>query len=236
MDDLNECFRVLGIRPDATQEEIERAFRKMSHAWHPDKFPAGDLKAEAEEMQKQINNAYARLRNYRPSGTHKASSREDKRPAEDGGHEEQKTTERGTPPPSTNHSTHPRDFAKHLHHDDIVAAIRDTEHKTSGEIRVCISHKHVDDPVAAAQAEFLRLGMNKSAERNGVLIFVAPRAHKFAVIGDKAVHAKCGDEFWRKLADAMSDYFRKAEFTPGIIHGVQKAGDLLAEHFPRQRA
>ena len=128
---------------------------------------------------------------------------------------------------------HPRTFAKHLHHDKIVAAIHDAEHKTSGEIRVSISHKHIDDPVAAAQAEFLRLGMNKSSERNGVLIFVAPRARKFAVVGDEAVHKKCGDEFWRKLADAMAGYFRKAEFTPGIIHGVQKAGDLLAEHFPR---
>jgi uncharacterized membrane protein len=130
---------------------------------------------------------------------------------------------------------HPKAFAKHLQHDSIVAAIRDTEHKTSGEIRVSISHKHIDDPVAAAQAEFMRLGMNKSQGQNGVLIFVSPRAHKFAVIGDEAVHAKCGDEFWQKLAAAMSGYFRKAEFTPGIIHGVQKAGDLLAEHFPRQR-
>ena len=130
---------------------------------------------------------------------------------------------------------HPKTFAKHLHHDNIVAAIRDTEHKTTGEIRVVVTHKHVEDAVAAAQAEFLRLGMNKSKDRNGVLIFVAPRAHKFAVIGDEAVHAKCGDEFWRQLADAMSGYFRKSEFTPGILHGVQKAGELLAEHFPRQR-
>ena len=130
---------------------------------------------------------------------------------------------------------HPRTFSKHLQHDKIVAAIRDAEHNTSGQIRVSISPKHVDDPVAAAQAEFMRLGMNKSPERNGVLIFVAPRAHKFAVIGDEAVHAKCGGEFWRKLADAMTGYFRKSEFTPGIIHGVQKAGELLAEHFSRQR-
>jgi uncharacterized membrane protein len=130
---------------------------------------------------------------------------------------------------------HPRQFSKHLHHDNIVGAIREAEHKTSAKIRVFISHKHVDHPVAAAQAEFLRLGMNKSTERNGVLIFVAPRAHKFAVIGDEGVHAKCGDEFWRKLADALTGYFRKSEFTPGIIHGVQKAGELLAEHFPRQR-
>jgi uncharacterized membrane protein len=130
---------------------------------------------------------------------------------------------------------HPKAFTKHLHHDSVVAAIQDAEQKTSGEIRVSISPKHIDDAVAAAQAEFLRLGMNKSPERNGVLIFVAPRAHKFAVIGDEAVHAKCGEEFWRQLAEAMAGYFRRLEFTPGIIHGVQKAGELLAEHFPVRR-
>ncbi len=129
---------------------------------------------------------------------------------------------------------HPKTFAKHLQHDAIVAAIREAEQKTSGEIRVSISPKHVDDAVVAAQAEFLRLGLNQSPERNSVLIFVAPRAHKFAVIGDEAVHAKCGDEFWRQLADAMAGYFRKSEFTPGLLHGVQKAGELLAEHFPRR--
>jgi uncharacterized membrane protein len=102
---------------------------------------------------------------------------------------------------------HPKHFSKHLQHDNIVAAIRDAEQKTSGQIRVSISPNHVDDPVVAAQVEFMRLGMNQSPERNGVLIFVAPRAHKFAVIGDEAVHAKCGDEFWRKLADAMTATF-----------------------------
>ena len=128
---------------------------------------------------------------------------------------------------------HPKAFAKHLHHDGIVAAIHDAEQKTSGKIHVSISPTHVDDPVAAAQAEFIKLGMDQSPARNGVLIFVAPRSHKFAVIGDTAVHAKCGDEFWQKLADAMTGYFRKSEFTSGIIHGVRKAGELLAEHFPR---
>ncbi|HTX21335.1 MAG TPA: TPM domain-containing protein [Candidatus Aquilonibacter sp.] len=131
---------------------------------------------------------------------------------------------------------HPKKFAKHLHHDSVVAAIHDAEHKTTGKILVSISPRHVDDPVATAQAEFLRLGMNKSPERNGVLIFIAPRAHKFAVIGDEGVHKKCGDEFWRELADAMSGYFRKSEFTPGIIHGVQKAGEQLAAHFPKNKS
>ena len=130
---------------------------------------------------------------------------------------------------------HPAKFIKRLPHDTLVEVIREVEQKTSGQIRVLISHKSVDDPVVVAQKEFVRLGMNKSPERNGVLIFVAPRTHKFAVIGDAAVHGKCGDVFWQELAKTMTDYFRKSEFTEGIIHGVRKAGELLAAHFPRNR-
>jgi uncharacterized membrane protein len=128
---------------------------------------------------------------------------------------------------------HPKKLIKQLPHDTLVAAIREAEQKTSGQIRVLISHKPVDDPVAAAQKEFIRLGMDKSPERNGVLIFIAPRTHKFAVIGDEGVHAKCGDAFWHELAKVMTEYFRKSEFTEGIIHGVRKAGELLEQHFPR---
>jgi uncharacterized membrane protein len=129
---------------------------------------------------------------------------------------------------------HPKTFSRQLHHENIAAAIRDAESKTSGVIRVLISPKHVDDPVAAAQKEFLRLGLDKSADRNGVLIFVAPRARKFAVIGDEAVHAQCGDPFWQQLAGSMTGYFRNGEFSDGIAHGIQKAGELLAQHFPKK--
>ena len=127
----------------------------------------------------------------------------------------------------------PKKFINQLPHDTLVAAIRDAEKKTSGQIRVLISHKSVADPVAAANKEFTRLGLAKLLDRNGVLIFVTPRSRKFAVIGDAGVHAKCGDSFWQELAQAMTGYFRKSEFTEGIAHGVRKAGDLLAEHFPR---
>ena len=127
------------------------------------------------------------------------------------------------------------DFLKHVRHDDIVAAVRQAELSTSGEIRVFISHKNVDDAVAAGQAAFMRMGMAKTRHRNGVLIYVAPKAHKFAVIGDQAVHEKCGDVFWQALAAEMSGHFKKSDFTEGILHGVRKAGELLAAHFPPHR-
>jgi uncharacterized membrane protein len=124
-------------------------------------------------------------------------------------------------------------FIKQLPHDTLVAAIRDAEKNTTGQIRVLISHTSVAHPVAAAQKEFARLNMAESPERNGVLIFVNPRSRKFAVIGDAGVHAKCGDVFWQELAQAMTDYFRRSEFAEGLAHGIRKAGELLAEHFPR---
>ena len=125
-----------------------------------------------------------------------------------------------------------RQFLSQLRHDDIVAAIREAEKQTSGEIRVFISRKPVEEPLPVAQAHFLRMGMQKTRHRNAVLIFVAPRTHKFAVIGDAGVHTHCGDVFWRELADEMAGHFRKSEFTTGIVHAIRKAGQLLARHFP----
>lgn len=127
-----------------------------------------------------------------------------------------------------------RAFLNQLQHDEIVAGIRAAEQRTSGEIRVCVSHKTTDDPVAAARKEFVRLGMARTTQRNGVLIFVAPRSHRFAIIGDTAIHERCGDPFWQEVAAEMSGRFKRGEFTAGIVHAVQKAGELLAQHFPRK--
>lgn len=126
-----------------------------------------------------------------------------------------------------------RKFISTLAHKRIHAAIRDAEQKTSGEIRVMVSHKRAPDPVATAQQAFLRLGLQQTTHRNAVLLFVAPRSRTFAVLGDEAVHARCGDVFWRELADAMTGYFKRGEYTDGILHGIRRAGELLAAHFPR---
>jgi uncharacterized membrane protein len=127
-------------------------------------------------------------------------------------------------------------FIQNLRESEIVAAIRAAELKTSGELRVFISHKaNVADPVAAAQEEFTRLGMTQTRERNGVLIFLAPGPRKFAVIGDSGVHVHCGNAFWQELARTMTNHFRNSEFTEGIVQGVKRASELLAEHFPRRQ-
>lgn len=121
-----------------------------------------------------------------------------------------------------------------IDHARVVGAIAEAESKTSGEIRVVVSRQNVAEPIAEAQKQFARLGMMQTAARNGVLILLAPRSRTFAVIGDQGVHEKCGAAFWTELAAAMTDYFKRGEFTAGLVHGIDRAGALLAEHFPRK--
>lgn len=125
------------------------------------------------------------------------------------------------------------EFIQQLDHGAIEGAIAEAEALTSGEIRVVVTHDPANNPLAAAQAAFERLGMTKTKERNAVLIFVAPASQTFAVIGDEAVHQKCGDDFWQQLATAMTEHFKVGSYTSGLRQGVELAGALLAEHFPR---
>jgi uncharacterized membrane protein len=127
-----------------------------------------------------------------------------------------------------------REFLSKVEHDRIVQAIREVESKTSGEIRVFVQRGKLNgDPLIAAQKKFYQLGMHKTRERNAVLVFVAPRVHKFAVFGDKAVHEKCGEQFWQRLVEGMRMHFQTEKFTHALVEAVQEIGKVLAAHFPK---
>jgi uncharacterized membrane protein len=129
-----------------------------------------------------------------------------------------------------------KEFLNRLDHDRIVQAIKKAEAQTSGEIRVHVQRGLLkDDPVIAAQRKFQELGMQKTRERNAVLIFVAPRAQKFAVIGDEGVHQKCGTEFWQELVDTMRAHFQREDFTEALVKTIEETGSLLARHFARTK-
>ncbi len=127
-----------------------------------------------------------------------------------------------------------KEFLHKLQHDRIVRAIAEAEKKTSGEIRVFIQHGQLDDPVAEARRQFEKLGMTATGDRNAVLIFVAPRSQKFAVIGDRGIHERCGDRYWLELVEKMRTHFKGENFTDAIVHAITQTGDLLAQHFPRR--
>ena len=127
-----------------------------------------------------------------------------------------------------------KEFLSKVEHDRIVHAICEAESKTSGEIRVYVQRgKLSGDPLTAAQKKFHQLGMHKTRKQNAVLIFVAPRAHKFAVVGDKAIHEKCGDEFWQRVVNGMRTHFQNENFNDALVEAIKEIGKLLAAHFPK---
>ena len=127
-----------------------------------------------------------------------------------------------------------REFLSKLEHHRIIQAIHEAESKTSGEIRVLIQRgKLKSDPLVAAQRKFHRLGMHKTRERNAVLILVAPRVHKFAVVGDNGIHEKCGDEFWQRVVQRMRTHFQNEKFSDALVEAVKEIGTVLTKHFPK---
>lgn len=116
----------------------------------------------------------------------------------------------------------------------IVDAIIEAEKKTGGEIRVHIKATCGPEPMDEAKKIFLRLRMHRTKQRNGVLVFVAWKSQKFAILGDEGLHRKVGANFWDRTRDTMTNYFLKNDFVNGVIAGVKSAGEKLKEHFPAQ--
>jgi uncharacterized membrane protein len=130
-----------------------------------------------------------------------------------------------------------KEFIELIDEAAVLRAVAAAEKRTSGEVRVFISRRRLRgrDVSACASAEFHRLDMDTTDDRNAVLFYVVPRERTFAVIGDDAVHAKCGQSFWDETAKALEKDFKDARFTEGLVAAIEHAADLLAAHFPRRR-
>lgn len=72
--DINHVYNILGLKADASVDEVKQAYRQMAKTWHPDCFLEPQQKLEAEEKIKEINQAYARLKSYQPDETNKSGS------------------------------------------------------------------------------------------------------------------------------------------------------------------
>lgn len=116
----------------------------------------------------------------------------------------------------------------------IVEAIVEAEKKTSGEIRVHVQPKCGQDAMKEAKKIFHRLRMQRTKERNGVLLFVSWKSRQFAILGDEGIHQKVGDDFWKQTRDQMVRHFSNDDVSGGIVAAVKSVGEKLKTHFPAQ--
>ena len=116
----------------------------------------------------------------------------------------------------------------------VVEAVRLAEKGTSGEIRIHIDAVCDGNPVQRAEQVFFALGMDKTALRNGVLIYLACESKVFAVIGDKGINDLVPENFWDDVILAMTEKFRAGHFSEGLSVAAVMAGEKLKEFFPYQ--
>jgi uncharacterized membrane protein len=115
----------------------------------------------------------------------------------------------------------------------LIAAIRQAEIETSGEIRVHLEAKCPDgDPVRRAIEVFKHLGMHQTRQQNGVLFYLAHDDRKFAVLGDAGIDAKVPAGFWDSTKDLMRQHFAQNEYVEGLSRGIEQAGQQLKQYFP----
>lgn len=118
----------------------------------------------------------------------------------------------------------------------IKAAIEEAELNTSGEIRVHLEgHCKTENVLDRAAQMFAQLNMHKTDTRNGVLIYMAVKDHKFAIIGDSGINEKVEDNFWDITKEKMLDHFKTGDLTKGLIEGIICVGERLKEYFPYQQ-
>lgn len=117
----------------------------------------------------------------------------------------------------------------------ILEAVQKAERVTSGEIRVHLERKAREPFYEHAQEVFEKLGMTKTAERNGVLIFINLAGGQFAILGDRGINEKVPENFWQSIAAQMQGHFKEDRFADGIVLAVLAAGEKLHHYFPFER-
>lgn len=122
----------------------------------------------------------------------------------------------------------------------MAEAVRRAESATSAEIRVHLERRvhrwplERPDALRRATRVFAHLGMHLTAQRHGVLIYLAVEDRKLAIVGDAGIHQHVGDAYWEGVRDLMLARLREGRALEAVLAGVDEVGRVLARYFPRR--
>ena len=113
----------------------------------------------------------------------------------------------------------------------IAAAIAAAEDGTTGRIAVREIPDRSVDAFDRAKREFGRIGLQRHEHANAALILVAPKARRFAIVGDRVLHERVGDAFWNDVVEKSTPFFARGETEAGVLYAVARLGEVLHAHF-----
>lgn len=111
------------------------------------------------------------------------------------------------------------------------------ETKTSAEIRVVVRHKrhwseHKLTARQVAEREFKALGMTKTREGTGILVFILVGERRFELLADHGVIKVFPEQFWEDLAGKLSGHFSRQNFFHGLTTSLAEIGEVLESKLP----
>lgn len=83
------------------------------------------------------------------------------------------------------------------------------------------------DAMDRAAEIFYTLKMEKTEQRNAVIVYVAMKDRQLAVFGDEGIHQKVGTEWWNNVVAEMLRNFNSSHYGKGIAECVIQIGDAL---------
>ena len=124
-------------------------------------------------------------------------------------------------------------FFTHEEKQRVVEAIRNAEQRTSGEVRVYVESRNAYmDPMDRAAEIFYNLKMDKTDERNAVLLYVAIKDKELALFGDEGIYNATGAEYWNAAVRNMLLEIKAHDIIGGMVHCISSVGEVLHEKFP----
>lgn len=123
--------------------------------------------------------------------------------------------------------------------DAITKACGKAEENTSGEIRVSIFSKRPGKMKGLelqdiALNEFYNLGMDKTRDKTGILLFILLKEKRFQILADTGINSEVEQKTWDNIALGLSDYFKKGNYLEGIVNTVDEMSKILSNHFPKK--
>jgi len=117
--------------------------------------------------------------------------------------------------------------------------VRDSEHRHSGEIRVCIEAGlplsylwRGATPRERAIALFGKLRVWDTEHNNGVLIYLLFAEHAVEIVDDRGLDRHVPDVEWQRIVQSMTTEFKAGRFEQGLNVAIDAVDALLVRHFP----
>lgn len=121
--------------------------------------------------------------------------------------------------------------------EELTEDIGKIEAETTGEVRLCFKlkrgfHERKLTSREIAMKEFFKLGMDKTEEKTGVLIFILFGEKKFEIVADEGINSKIKQETWDLIINHLNSEFSQGNFKTGLMKCLNEIKIILVKEFP----